>query len=152
MDAQTETSKTANAGAVNAIADKARETVTQVQDEVRERASDALETVRAKTGNVQATLADTLQTGAEAIRDRVGSVGAPGHSGGAQSRVASAGDAVAGALERSAFWLRENDLTDFRAVVGRQLKEHPGRTALVALGVGVLIGRASKRRYLDTSL
>jgi hypothetical protein len=101
--------------------------------------------VRGKTGNVQATLADTLQTGAEAIRDHVASAATVSDSEGAQSRVASAGDAVAGALERSAFWLRENDLTDLGALVGRQLKEHPGRTALLALGVGVLIGRASKR-------
>ena len=30
-------------------------------------------------------------------------------------------------------------------VIGKQLKEHPGRTALVALGLGILIGRSSRR-------
>lgn len=101
----------------------------------------ALETVRGVTGNVQATLADKLDAGATALRERFG---AP-NDGGVHARFGAAGGAVANRLESGAFWLRENDITDLRELLGHQLENHPGRTALIALGIGVLIGRASKR-------
>ena len=43
-------------------------------------------------------------------------------------------------------WLRENDLTDLANLLQRELSERPGRVALVALGVGILVGRATRRR------
>ncbi|HKN68666.1 MAG TPA: hypothetical protein VJW73_20415 [Gemmatimonadaceae bacterium] len=104
-------------------------------------AGGALEVVRSATGNAQATLADTLDAGASALRERFG---APNDRG-VRARLGAAGGAVAGRLESSALWLRENDITDLRELLGHQLENHPGRTALIALGIGVLIGRASKR-------
>ena len=101
----------------------------------------ALEVVRGVTGNVQATLADTLDAGASALRDRLG---APNDSG-VRARIGAAGGAVANRLESGALWLRENDITDLKELLGQQLEHHPGRTALIALGIGILIGRASKR-------
>jgi hypothetical protein len=101
----------------------------------------ALEVVRSATGNAQATLADTLDAGASALRERFGAPNDRGVGG----RLGSAGGAVADRLESSALWLRENDITDLRELLGHQLENHPGRTALIALAVGVLIGRASKR-------
>jgi hypothetical protein len=41
-------------------------------------------------------------------------------------------------------WLRENDLTKL-PLSRRQLEKHPGRTVLLALGVGFLFGRAGRR-------
>jgi hypothetical protein len=105
--------------------------------------SGRLKSVRAVTGNVQATLADKLEAGAEAIRDRFES-GSP-NAESLRGRFVTAGGAVAEQLEGSALWLRENDITDLRDLIGRQLKEHPGRTALVALGLGILVGRSSRR-------
>jgi len=102
----------------------------------------ALETVRGATGNAQATLADTLDAGASALRDRLGT---PHNDGGVRGRLGAAGGVVANRLESGALWLRENDVTDLRELLGHQLENHPGRTALIALGIGVLIGRASKR-------
>ena len=99
--------------------------------------------VRAVTGNAQATLADKLEAGAEAIRERFDS-GSP-NAAGLRGRLGAASGAVAEQLEGSALWLRENDVTDLRDLIGRQLKEHPGRSALVALGLGILIGRSSRR-------
>jgi hypothetical protein len=99
--------------------------------------------VRAVTGNVQATLADKLAAGAEAIREQFDK-DSP-NADGLRGRLGAAGGAVAERLEGSALWLRENDITDFRDLIGKQLKEHPGRTALVALGLGILIGRSSRR-------
>ena len=101
----------------------------------------ALGAVRSVTGNAQATLADTLDAGASALRDRFG---APNESG-VRGRLGAAGGAVANRLESGALWLRENDITDLKELLGHQLENHPGRTALIALGIGVLIGRASKR-------
>ena len=101
----------------------------------------ALEAVRGATGNAQATLADTLDAGATALRDRLGTPNA----GGVRARLGAAGGAVATRLESGALWLRENDITDLKELLGHQLENHPGRTALIALGIGVLIGRASKR-------
>ena len=100
-----------------------------------------LEAVRRATGNVQATLADTLDAGASALRARVG---APNDSG-VRARLGAAGGAVAHRREGGALWLRENDITDLKELLGHQLENHPGRTALIALGIGILIGRASKR-------
>ena len=111
-------------------------------DSAMESAGSALETVRGVTGNAQATLADTLDAGASALRDRLGT---PHNDSGIRARLGAAGGAVASRLESGALWLRENDVTDLRALLGHQLENHPGRTALIALGIGVLIGRASKR-------
>ena len=101
----------------------------------------ALAAVRGVTGNVQATLADTLESGASAVRQRLGRP----NDGGVRARLGAAGGAVADRLESGALWLRENDVTDLRALLAQQLENHPGRTAVIALGIGVLIGRASKR-------
>src|SRR5512138_691981 len=98
-------------------------------------AGGALEAVRGVTGNIQATLADTLDAGASALRERLG---APNDSG-VRARLGAAGDAVANRLEAGALWLRENDITDLKELLAHQLENHPGRTAVIALGIGVLI-------------
>ena len=43
-------------------------------------------------------------------------------------------------------WLRENDVTDINSLLRRELRERPGRVALIALGLGIFVGRASRRR------
>ena len=120
------------AESVNAARDKA----SQVGDELKERAGDALEAVHGQVGDLQATLADKLDSGARTLRERVGS---------GDSRLTSAGESVAGGLERTAFWLRENDLGDLGTMLRQQLRDHPGRTAVVALAFGILLGRSSRR-------
>ena len=104
-------------------------------------AGSALDAVRGVAGNAQATLADKLDAGATAVRRRLGTP----NDAGVRGRLGAAGGRVANSLENGALWLRENDVTDLRALLGHQLENHPGRTALIALGIGVLIGRASKR-------
>ena len=105
----------------------------------------ALETVRGVTGNVQATLADTLEAGASGLRERLGTSERSPNDSGVRARLGAAGGAVATRLESGALWLRENDVTDLRELLEHQLEHHPGRTALIALGIGILIGRSSKR-------
>jgi len=47
--------------------------------------------------------------------------------------------------ERSADWLRDADIDKLKEGVEKQVKEHPARTLLVALGAGYLIGKAFRR-------
>ena len=129
------------------VAGKAKATINAIgeaTDQVRERASDALDTARAKVGNAQATVADKLEAGAEAIRERVGEDGPTASRRTRARRIARAGDAVAERLDDTALWFREHEVIDFPEMLRRQLKDHPGRTALIALGLGILIGRRSR--------
>ena len=133
---ETNTTSTASDGSTASAAD--------LQDRIREQASGAAETVRRTTGNMQAGLADLLDSSAQVIRSRgnAASDAADGAMGdGAAERLAASGEATAAVLERGAMWLRENDLSDLEERVTAQLREHPARTLLVAAGVGFLLSR-----------
>jgi hypothetical protein len=52
---------------------------------------------------------------------------------------------VAGGMSATADWLRDADLDGLKTGVGRQVKEHPGRTLLLAVGVGYLLGKALRK-------
>jgi ElaB/YqjD/DUF883 family membrane-anchored ribosome-binding protein len=116
----------------------------ELQEKVTEKVSDAVEVVRGKTGNMQATVADWLDSSAQAIRSR-GSSAADAADGGAGDaavqQLAQTRERAAALLERSAMWLRENDLSDVEARLKTQLEEHPARTLLLAAGVGFLVSR-----------
>jgi hypothetical protein len=99
------------------------------------------------------SLADALDSGANRLRHRTTSgtqndlAGAT--TGGAGSvaletdgRVAQVSNKVAGGMESTADWLRDADLDSLRTGLERQVKEHPGRTLLLAAGLGYLIGKA----------
>ena len=106
--------------------------------------AEAMETVRAKTGNMQAGLADLLDSSAQVIRSRgVAASDAAGTTVGeeAAERLAQSGEATAAVLERGAMWLRENDLSDVEARVTSHLKKNPTQTLLIAAGIGFLLSR-----------
>ena len=52
---------------------------------------------------------------------------------------------VAGGMQATADWLREADMDSMRSGVERQVKEHPGRTLLIAVGLGYLLGKAFRK-------
>ena len=52
---------------------------------------------------------------------------------------------VAGGMDATANWLRNTDLDRVRVGIEQQVKEHPGRTLLIAVGVGYLLGKALRR-------
>ena len=106
----------------------------------REKVVDLLGSARGGTGNLQATLADRLEAGARTIRSR------PAISSPSQRRTVQASRTLADGMDRSAMWLRENDLTNVGSFLRRELRERPGRVALIALGLGIVVGRASRRR------
>jgi hypothetical protein len=48
-------------------------------------------------------------------------------------------------MQSSAEWLRDADMDKLKQGVEQQVKEHPARTLLVALGAGYLLGKAFRR-------
>ena len=61
------------------------------------------------------------------------------------SGIAAVTDTLASGMQSSADWLRDADLDQLKAGVEKQVKEHPARSLLVALGAGYLIGKAFRR-------
>jgi hypothetical protein len=59
--------------------------------------------------------------------------------------IAAVTDTLATGMESSAEWLRDADLDKLKEGVEKQVKEHPARSLLVALGAGYLIGKALRR-------
>jgi ElaB/YqjD/DUF883 family membrane-anchored ribosome-binding protein len=113
--------------------------------------ADVGSTVRDKAGSAKDKLANALESGAERLRER-SQTGAGGTLAGvtpegttplqADSKVAQVSDKVAGGMDATADWLREADLDNLKVSLERQVQEHPGRTLLIAAGLGYLIGRA----------
>ena len=101
--------------------------------------------VKQKASTIPAMLADGLEAGAEALRQRRPSPNTttPGTS------VAVANDSItdtlATGMQSSADWIRDADLDKLKSGVEKQVKEHPARSLLVALGAGYLIGKILRR-------
>ena len=122
------------------------------QRNLRERARELGGTVRERAGTAKNKLADVLESGAGRLRDRgQGSTATfAGASGDGTATAAVANDGrmsevserVAGGMQASAEWLRDADLDSLKASVEQQAREHPGRTLLIAAGLGYLLGRA----------
>lgn len=129
------------------LADRAKD----VAGDAKERMADVGSTVRERAGQAKNSLADALEAGAERLRNRGGQqlAGSTGYSDTSVStdsgRVAEIGERVAGGLQSSADWLREADIDGLRQGVEKQVRENPGRTLLIAVGLGYLLGKAFRR-------
>jgi hypothetical protein len=129
------------------LADRAKD----VAGGAKDRLSDVGSTVRERAGQAKNSLADALESGAERLRNRGGQqlAGSTGFAEGSVTtdggKVAEIGERVAGGLQSSADWLREADLDGLRQGVEKQVKENPGRTLLIAVGLGYLLGKAFRR-------
>jgi ElaB/YqjD/DUF883 family membrane-anchored ribosome-binding protein len=132
------------------IADKAKSAASTAGEKL----ADVGSQVRDRAGNLKNSLADALESGAEKLRNRSAGGGqiagaeATGGSSGmiaSDSRVAEATSQLAGGLQASADWLRDADLDGLKTGVERQVKEHPGRSLAVAVGVGYLLGKAFRK-------
>jgi hypothetical protein len=107
-------------------------------------------TVKEKASGIPAMLADGLEAGAEALRQHRPSTAdttTPGSSVAltSDSSIAAVTDTLASGMQSSAEWLRDADLDKLKTGVEKQVKEHPARSLLVALGAGYLIGKALRR-------
>ena len=117
---------------------------TAVTDRVKSVAS----SVKGKASNLPAMLADGLQAGAEALRQRRTAIA--GIDGSSTATTDSSGivavtDSIATGMQSSAEWLRDADLDKIKDGVEKQVKEHPARTLLIALGAGYVLGKAFRR-------
>jgi ElaB/YqjD/DUF883 family membrane-anchored ribosome-binding protein len=132
------------------LADRAKNIASSAGDKL----AGAGSTVRDKAGTWKNSLADALETGAEKLRTQGaggGQYAGASATGGADtmigdgSRVQGATNQIAGGLQASADWLRDADLDSMKSGLERQVKEHPGRTLAIAVGVGYLLGKAIRK-------
>jgi ElaB/YqjD/DUF883 family membrane-anchored ribosome-binding protein len=132
------------------IADRARSAASTAGEKL----ADVGSTVRDRAGNLKETLASALETGAERLRQQgagggqVAGAAATGGSAGMvaeDSRLGQATNQLAGGMQGAADWLRDTDLDGLKSGIERQVKEHPGRTLAVAVGVGYLLGKALRK-------
>lgn len=131
---------------VNQVKDRAG----QAANTARERASEFAGQAREKAGELKSTLADKLEQGADKLRSRGGNTSVAGVAGdGSMAMNTSNADQLtsrlAGGMQGTAEWLREADLDNMRASVEREVRENPGRSLLVAVGLGYLLGKAFRR-------
>lgn len=104
--------------------------------------------VKDRASGIPAMLADGLQAGAEALRHRRPSTETT--AGGSVAiandpTIAAVTDTLASGMQSSADWLRDADIDKLKEGVEKQVKEHPARSLLVALGAGYLIGKVLRR-------
>jgi hypothetical protein len=116
----------------------------------RERLADVGSSARDKVSGAKDSLANALESGAEKLRARSGDgMSAAGAAGGSvavsDDRMAQVTSRVAGGMDGAAEWLRDADLDGLKASVEQQVKEHPGRTLLIAVGLGYLLGKALRK-------
>ena len=106
-------------------------------------------TVKEKASNIPAMLADGLEAGAQALRHQRSATSDTTAGSSVtvanDSSIAAVTDTLASGMQSSADWLRDADLDQLKAGVEKQVKEHPARSLLVALGAGYLIGKAFRR-------
>src|SRR5687768_17124474 len=84
-----------------------------------------------KASGIPAMLADGLQAGAEALRQRraspEGTVGGSSVAIASDPTIAAVTDTLASGMQSSADWLRDADIDKLKEGVEKQVKEHPDR-------------------------
>ena len=118
-------------------------------DKVKQNVDEKLGKAKEKARELQSTLADRLDAGADKLRQRklnaqspamaAATAGVADAGAATDDRMANVQDSVARGMTKSADWLRNGDL---KGDIEHQVKENPGRTLLIALGVGYLLGKA----------
>lgn len=132
------------------LADRAKSAASTAGDKL----SDVGASVRDRAGNLKNTIADALESGAEKLRAQGAGggqiAGASAIGGSADmiaegNRLGEASNQLAGGLQASADWLRDADIDGLKSGIERQVKDHPGRTLAVAVGLGYLLGKAFRK-------
>lgn len=130
------------------LADKAKDGLSSAKD----KAKSGLSGAKDKATELKATLADKLEAGAEKLRSQQTSTGAyAGATGSGSTGVAENGqlgqitDKLASGMQGTADFLRNADMDQMKASVEKQVKENPGRSLLIAAGLGYLLGKAFRK-------
>ena len=128
--------------------DSLANTSTEFKDKaagLKEAAKDKAGKFREKAADLKATLADKLEAGAEKLRAHQTSSYAGATETGStaipQDKLAQVNDKIAAGMQNTADFIRNADLDNMKHGVEKQVKEHPGRTLLIAAGVGYLLGK-----------
>jgi hypothetical protein len=110
--------------------------------------------VRERIGGLKNTIADAFESGADRLRQRAPAraqlAGATATGGSADTiaserRLAQRSNQLAGGMQGAADWLRDADIDGLKSGIERQVKEHPGRTLALAVGLGYLLGKALRK-------
>jgi hypothetical protein len=127
------------------LKDRARD----IASSAGERLADVGSTVRERAGTAKNSLADMLDAGADRLRGRAESTTATGADGtlavADSGKMGQVNDRLASGMQSAANVLRDTDWDGIRTGVERQVKENPGRSLLVAVGLGYLLGKALRR-------
>lgn len=129
------------------LADRARGAVGSAGERLGEVGS----SLRDRAGTAKDSLANVLEAGAERLRARSGdgAMAASSVSGGstavADDRMTQVTTRVASGMDGAAEWLRDADLNNLKSSVEQQVKDHPGRTLLIAVGLGYMLGKALRK-------
>jgi hypothetical protein len=137
--------QTSFGGQLNSTDDK---TIAASEGGVTDRVKSVASSVKGKAAAIPSMLADGLEAGAEALRQRrTSTTGAAGSELAITNdpSIAAVTDTLASGMQSSAEWLRDADLEKLKQGVEKQVKQHPARSLLVALGAGYLIGKALRR-------
>ena len=118
-----------------------------------DRAASGLGGAREKASELKATLADKLEAGAQKLRSQQQSgqyAGAGGYGGtadlaGDSGRMGKVNDKLAQGMQSTADFIRNADLDNVKSGIERQVRENPGRTLLIAAGIGYLLGKAFRK-------
>jgi len=104
--------------------------------------------VKDKAAGLPGLLADGLEAGARALKQRqpaASSADGTAVTVSNDSSIAAVTDTLATGMQSSADWIRDADIDKLKEGVEKQVKEHPARSLLIALGAGYLIGKAIRR-------
>jgi hypothetical protein len=110
----------------------------------REMAGERLGQAKEKATQLKATLADKLEAGAGALRQSPADgsaqyAGANGATADTNPQLAQLRTTGADVMQKTAEFLRTGDL---RTTVEEQMRTNPGRTLLIAVGLGYVLGKA----------
>ncbi|MDF1501881.1 hypothetical protein [Roseisolibacter sp. H3M3-2] len=126
----------------------ARDTATEKLGQARDVAGERLGQAKEKATQLKATLADKLEAGANSLRPSQGGMGGEMQFAGANGSTATAEtnpqlqqlrSTGADVMQKTAEFLRTGDL---RGTVEEQMRTNPGRTLLIAVGLGYVLGKA----------
>lgn len=60
----------------------------------------------------------------------------------AKAKIGQAKEKVVDRMHATADWIKDRDIDQLKGTIEAQVRDHPGRTLLIAAGLGYLIGRA----------
>jgi len=107
----------------------------------KETAREKLNATKEKAYNLKSTLADKLEQGAEKLRHKADTTTVTEVGADTERKARKASDKVASGMENTAEWLRNADMDSMKSGLENQVRSNPGRTLLVALGLGYVVGR-----------